>query len=281
MIVMTGASGQFGRLVAQALAERVSPTQVRLGAREPGKITDLADKGFKTVAADFDKPETLDAAFAGAKVVLIISGDAPSAHRIRQHRAAIDAAKAAGVGRVAYTSFTNPTPRSLFPFAAIHADSEAWLKASGVAYTILRNNQYAENLTTASAKATGMLELPGALGKVAHITRADVAAATAGALIQEGHAGKVYELTGPEALNLIEVASILSDTWGKLVRAVDLDPAEFGRMLASRGLPPFAVEAIVGLRLAVGAGEYAAVCDDAARLAGRPMESLSDYLGRL
>jgi NAD(P)H dehydrogenase (quinone) len=282
MIVTTGAAGQLGRLIAQALAERVSPAQVALGTRDPSKVADLAAKGFKTAAADFDKPATLEAAFAGADVVLIVSGDAPVDARIRQHRTAIDAAKKAGVGRLVYTSFTNPTPQSLFSFARIHADTEAYLKRSGLAYTILRNNQYAENLggPLAGAKATGMLSLPGAKGKVAHITRADIAAATAGALTQRGHDNKTYELTGPEALDLFDAATILAKAWGKPVTAADMDPAAFGKALASRGLPPFVVEALVGLRGAVAAGEYAAVSADASRLAGRAIEPLGAYLAR-
>lgn len=281
MITITGASGQLGRLVAQALLERVSPTVVTLATRDPGKIGDLASKGFKTVAANFDDAQSLVAAFDGAKTVLIISGDGPNDARTRQHRAAVDAAKKAGAGRVVYTSFTNATPESLFTFAAIHADTEAYLTASGLRFTILRNNQYAENLTTQSAKATGVLALPGAFGKVAHITRADVAAATAGDITAEGHARKTYELTGPEALDLFEIAAILTGTWKTPITAVDLAPADFAKALTQRGMPPFVVEARIGLRQAVGAGEYAAVTDHASRLAGRPIESLSSYLRRL
>ncbi len=280
MITITGANGKLGRLVAQALGDRGSPSRVRLGTRDPGKLGDLAGKGFKTVAASFDQPESLVAAFDGAETVLIISGDGPNDARIRQHRAAVDAAKKAGVGRLVYTSFTNATPKSLFTFAAIHADTEAYLKASGVPFTILRNNQYAENVTTQAAKDTGALALPGVCGKVAHISRADIAAATAAALTGEGHAGKTYDLTGPEALDLLQVAAILSQTLKKTVTVFDLAPSDYAKVLAQRGLPPFVVEALVGLRQATGAGEYADVTDHAARLAGRPIEPLSSYLSR-
>jgi len=280
MIVTTGASGQLGRLVASALADRLSPANVTLGARDPGKIADLAAKGFKTAAVDFNKPESLVTAFAGADSVLIISGDAPNDIRIRQHRVAIDAAKAAGVGHVVYTSFANATPASLFPFAAIHADSEAYLKASDIPYTILRNNQYAENLTLAAARQTGELALPGISGKVAYITRADLAAATAAVLAQPSHDGKVYELTGAEALDTVEVADLLTKIWTTPVRAIEVPPGDYGSALAARGLPPFVVEALVGLRQAVAAGEYAAVSDDARRLAGRPLETVRAFLAR-
>ncbi|HEX2116724.1 MAG TPA: SDR family oxidoreductase [Alphaproteobacteria bacterium] len=283
MLVITGAGGQLGRAIAHALAERVSPATVTLGSRDPAKLGDLAAKGFRTRAVDFNVSASLESVFDGAEAVLIISGDAPADVRIRQHRAAIDAAKQARVGRVVYTSFTNPTPASLFPFAAIHADSEAYLKASGLPYTILRNNQYAENINgaLAGAKATGTLALPGAAGKVAHITRADIAAATAGALTQPGHAGKTYELTGPEALNLFDIAPILTAAWGKPVTATDMDSEAFAKLLAARGVPAFAVDAVVRLRRAVAAGEYAAVSPDAAHLAGLPIEPMSAYARRI
>ncbi|MDJ1158475.1 SDR family oxidoreductase [Chelatococcus sp. SYSU_G07232] len=283
MIVITGAGGQLGRLVAEALAERVPPAAATLATRDPAKIADLAARGFRTVRADFDDPASLDAAFAGARTVLVLSGDAPKDVRIRQHRAAIDAAKKAGVGRIAYTSFTNATPASLFPFAWIHADTEAYLKASGVPYTILRDNQYAENLTNALARArdSGVLALPGAAGKVAYITRADIAAAIAGALTGSGHENRTYELTGSEALDLDEIAEVLARKRGMAVKAVDAGPQEFGRILASAGLPPFLVEALIGLYAAVAAGEYAAISQDAERLAGRPIEPVSAYVARV
>lgn len=282
MIVMTGASGQLGRAVAQALAERVSPAAVTLGARRPEKIGDLAAMGFATAPLNFDHLETIASAFRGTEAVLVISGDAPNDARIRQHRAAIDAAKAAGVGRLVYTSFTNPTAESLFPFAAIHADTEAYLKASGLPWTILRNNQYAENINGALAVAreSGTLALPSPEGKVAHIARADLAAAIAAALTEAGHEGRIYELTGPQALNLFDIAAILTEAWGRKVTAANMTPETFATILASRGVPPFAVDAVLGLRLACAAGEYAAVSDDAARLAGRKVASMKEYVRR-
>lgn len=282
MIVVTGANGKLGRLVAAEIKIKVKPSDVTLGSRDPQKLADLAAQGFKTVRADFDDPASLATAFAGAKTVLIISGDAPVDMRIRQHRAAIDAAKKANVGRVVYTSFTNPSEKSLFPFGAIHGDTEAYLKASGVPYTILRNNQYAENLTNGLARAqqTGVLAQPGATGKVAYITRADVAAAIAGALTQDGHAGKIYEITGPEAADLFQIAAALSQGLGKPVQAVDAYPKEFEKVFAAMGLPPFLIEALLGIFAAAAAGEMAIVSQDAAILAGRPIEKITDYVRR-
>jgi NAD(P)H dehydrogenase (quinone) len=282
MIVVTGANGRLGRLVAAELERKAKPSGVALGSRDPSKLADFSAKGFKTLRADFEDAASLETAFAGAKTVLIISGDAPVEVRIRQHRAAVDAAKKVGVGRVVYTSFTNPSEKSLFPFGAIHGDTEAYLKASGIPYTILRNNQYAENLTNGLARAreTGVLAQPGATGKVAYIGRADVAAAIAGALTQDGHAGKTYEITGPEAADLFQIAAALSQGLGKPVRAVDADPKEFEKVFTSMGMPPFMIAALLGIFAAAAAGEMANVSQDAARLAGRPIEKVTDYVRR-
>jgi NAD(P)H dehydrogenase (quinone) len=281
MIVVTGAGGKLGRLVADELAKRLNPSDVTLGSRDPAKIADLAAKGFKTARVDFDDSASLEAAFTGAQTVLIVSGDAPNDVRIRQHRAAIDAARKAGVARIVYTSFTNPSAQSLFPFAWIHADTESYLKASGVPFTILRDNQYAENLTNAIGGArSGTLALPGARGKVAYIARADAAAAIAGALTQDGHAGKTYELTGPEALDAFEIAAVVASALARPVQAVDADPAEFGKVFAAHGLPPFVIDALLGLYAAAAAGECAVVSADAAKLAGRPIEPVSAFIRR-
>lgn len=282
MIVMTGAGGKLGRLVAEALAERGATAKSLLTSRNPEKLADLAARGFRTARADFDEPASLEAAFAGAEAVLLISADAPNVLRIAQHRAAVDAAKRAGAKRLVYTSFVNASETSRFPFAWIHADTEAYIKASGLAYSILRNNQYAENLegALAAARESGVLALPAAGGKVAYITRRDLAAATAAVLTQEGHAGRSYTLTGPEAVDLAAVAAALSEALGRPVTAAEVTLEAFGERLASLGLPPFLVEALQGLYAAVAAGEYAAVSEEAAALAGRPIESVLSYVRR-
>lgn len=280
MITITGASGQLGREVANALQQRISPSKVRLGTRNPGKISDVVARGFQAAEMDFDDPEGMVRAFDGSDVVFIICGDSSNEIRIPQHRRAIDAAKAAGVGRVVYTSFVNPCRESLFPFAKVHEDSENYLKQSGLNYTFLRNNHYAENLNKALelARSTGVLSLPGANEKVAYICRADIAAATAAVLVGEGHDKRSYELTGSEALNLSEVAAMAAEIWKSPIVAKDMDVATFRSLLVKRGLPEYLVEAQIGIWLAAGAGEYRQVTQDAMVLAGRPLRSFSDFL---
>lgn len=276
-IVISGAGGQLGQLVAQELKARGAVANVTLASRDPAKIADL---GFKTVRADFDDAASLAAAYAGADVVLFLSGDAPNEIRTPQHYRAIDAAKAAGVKRIVYTSFTNASYDSLFDFATSHADTEAYLKKSGVAYTVLRNNQYIENLNSgiAHAKEAGTLYQPGATGKVAYLRRADVAAALAGAILGSGHENKIYEITGPKAYDLFEVAKILSDVTGKTITAVDALPADYGKMLSGFGLPDFLVTALLGIHAAGAAGEMEPVSKDAEVLAGRKIVSLEEHL---
>jgi len=279
MITITGASGKLGRAVAHELSKRVDTAQVILGSRTPENIEDLHMQGFITAVADFDRPETLQGMFRGTHTALIICGHGDNATRTRQHKNAFAAARAAGVSRLLYTSFTNPTASSLFPFALVHEASETLAREMGLRCTFLRNNHYAENLETALtlARRTGVLALPGAHGKVAYIARADVAAATAGALTSDDGRAEA-EITGNAALDLFEVAELASQAWGMKVDARDMPAAEYARLLTERDLPGFVVEAQVGIRLAAGAGEYARVTRDAEQLAGRPIDDLLTYL---
>lgn len=285
MIVMTGANGQLGRLIAAELLDRVGPAGFAATARDPAKAEALAARGVKVLKADYDDPAGLVDAFRGSATLLLVSGEAPVEIRIRQHRAAIDAAKAAGVGRVVYTSFVGAGGSDSLDFATIHGDTEGYLKASGLDWTILRNNQYAENLAGAigGARAQGVLALPaGPAGaaRVAYITRADIAAATAGALTGSGHAGRTYDLTGPLGLAYDEIAARLSARLGRPVTYLDADPAAYGKVLAGFGLPDFLIEALIRIHAAAAAGTMNPVSQDAAVLAGRPIEGIDAWIDR-
>ncbi len=280
MIVVTAASGRLGRAVAAEIQKRVKPSEVRLAARSPEKIADLAAQGFPTVRGDYADRASLDKAFAGAHVVLLISGVSANEQRIQEHRNAIDAARAARVKRVVYTSYGNPTPASLFPFAAIHGDTEAYLKASGLEYTILRNGPYAANLDgpLTQSKTNDLLASPAADAKVAYITHADAAAAAVGALLGAGHEGKTYEVTGPEAVTLHDIGAVLSTARGTKVNVAKSALADLRAYFQSLKMPLFLVEALVGSSAATAAGEYAKVTGDAAKLAGRPTQSMREYV---
>lgn len=282
MYFISGASGQLGQLVTQELLGKVDPKLVTLGSRHTGKLAGFAAKGFKTASFDFDDATGMEKALKGHDTLLLISGDGPTEQRTTQQLAAIAAAKAAGVKRIVYTSFANPTAKSLFSFSKSHEATEAALKASGLASTSLRNNQYAENISGAVdyARQAGTLALPGAAGKVAFITRADIAKAAAAALIEKAPGNRIYEITGPKAYDLHEIAALLAAKWNKPVAAAELPQEAFAGMLSGMGLPPFLVEALQGIRAAVGAGEFEKVSTDFEKLTGAKAESFESYLKR-
>lgn len=283
MIVITGASGQLGSAVATALGARIGAGDLLLGSRSPEKLADFAARGFATTRIDFDDAEAMCVAFDGAEVVLMVSADADDHEtRVAQHRRAVDAARSAGVGRLVYTSFANAVPQSLFPFAAAHAATEQYLIASGIDYTIVRNQLYADNVSRALARAreTGVLALPSARGRIAYIAHAELGAAIAGALVGDGHSRKTYELTGPRAVNLFDIAAMASPLWAREVRAEAVSEGEFAKGFRANGVPDPIIEAVLGLWRACEAGEYDFVTDDAPRLAGRPIEDMRGYLAR-
>jgi len=280
MYAITGASGKLGNHVAERLLARLPAHEVRLGSRQAGRLASFAARGAETMAADFDDAASLARLFAGRRVALIISGDAANDRRRVQHEAAFEAARAASVERIVYTSFTNPSIQSRFTVAASHAESEDMLHSLGVPFTILRNNLYAENVMIEAARTSGVLAQHGSLGKAAYVSCHDVAAATVGALMEAQHANRVYEITGPTAGDHFQTAALLSKAWQREIKVVELSPGEYAKALVQRGLPEFIVEVLTSLHAAIAAGEYASVSSDAARLAGRPIEPVEDFLWR-
>jgi len=282
MIVITAASGKLGTLVADLLAEKGLASQTRLAARSPEKLADYKAKGFEVVAADYEDPASLTAALAGAETLLLISSMGPNEVRIAHHHNAIKAAKAAGVKRIVYTSAVNPSNSSLFDWAKAHVATEPELKASGIAYTILRDNSYFSNNDAlfSAAKESGVLPFTGIEAKVAYIDHEDVASAIVGALTGAGHENKTYEISGTQAYSAVELAAILSELTGKEIKALDVPPAAFADQFRSMGLPEFVVDGITSFYAALGAGEYAATSGDVELLAGRPSTTALAYLAK-
>lgn len=276
MIAITAATGRLGQAVIKELEARGLGRGVRLTARSPEKLAAHQAKGFEVARADYDDPASLAAAFAGVETLLLVSGMGPNAVRIAHHRAAVDAAKAAGVRRIVYTSSVNPVATSKFVWIIPHVETEAYLKASGLAYVFLRDNQYAANLdgVLAKAKETGVLAMPGAKGKVAYVTHADVAAAAVGALTGAAGDNTAYELTGPAAYDAWDVAKLVSGALGRPIEVADVAIEEYIAGLRAAGLPEFVVEGLSSFAVAAAAGEHAAVTDDVARLSGRPATPL-------
>jgi len=205
--------------------------------RNPAKVADLAARGVVVRAADYAKPETLDAAFAGVDRLLLISSSELGG-RVPQHRNVIEAARRAGVGLVAYTSIlhADTTPLGL---GAEHRETEAMLRASGLPQVLLRNGWYTENYLASlpAALQHGAFVGSAGQGRISSAARADYAAAAVAVLTGEGHAGKVYELAGDTAYTLAELAAEVSRQTGRQIGYADMPPAEFRNVLMGAGLP--------------------------------------------
>lgn len=251
MIVVTGATGQLGREVAERLLERVPAEQIGVSVRDPEKARGLEERGVRVRRGDFDDAASLAHAFEGASRVLIVSVDATGETAVRLHRAAIDAAKATGAGRVFYTSHVGSDPISAFPPMVDHAATESALRDSGVAFTVLRNGFYAESapLLLGGALEKGELAAPED-GPIDWTTHADLAEATAAALADGDPTGTVLNLTGAEAVDMAGIAAIASELTGRPIRRVVVSDEEYRASLIARGLPGHAADQLLGIFIA-------------------------------
>ena len=275
MIVVTGATGQLGKLVIEELLKTVPPSQIAAAVRNPEKAQDLAAKGIEVRQADYARPESLDAAFAGAEKVLLISSSEVG-QRVAQHKAVADAARAAGVRLLVYTSILNADTSNLL-LSQEHKATEAYLRASGVPFTLLRNGWYTENHTGSLAAAVEHGAVLGAAGegRFATATRADYAAAAAAVLTDKGHENKVYELGGDEPYTLAELAAEVARQTGKPVAYKNLPQAEYAKALTGFGLPEGLAGAIADADAGASRGELDTESHDLSTLIGRSTTPLS------
>ena len=237
MIVVTGATGQLGRLVIQNLLQTVPASDIVAAVRDPAKAADLAARGVQIRKADYTQPATLDAAFAGADKLLLISSSAVG-QRVAQHRAVIDAAVRSGVKLVAYTSLLHADTSPL-GLAAEHKETESMLKASGLPFVLLRNGWYTENYAASvpTALAHGVVLGSANNGRISSAARADYAAAAAAVLTRDHQAGRVYELAGDAAYTLTEFAAEIARQSGKAVAYKNMPQADYQAALVGVGLP--------------------------------------------
>lgn len=237
MIVITGASGQLGRLVIEALLQKLPASEIVAAVRTPAKVSDLAARGVQVRQADYTQPATLDAAFKGADKLLLISSSEVG-QRVPQHRAVIDAAQRAGVKLLAYTSLLHADVSPL-GLAAEHQATEALLRASSLPHVLLRNGWYTENYAASvpAALAHGVLLGSAGTGRIASAARADYAEAAAAVLTQDDQAGRVYELAGDTAYTLAELAAEITTQSGKEIAYKDLPEADYKAILLGAGLP--------------------------------------------
>lgn len=278
MIVITGASGQLGRLVIEALLNTLPAGEIVAAVRHPEKVADLAARGVQVRLADYDQSATLAAALRGADKLLLISANEVG-RRVPQHRAVIEAAKAAGVGLLAYTSILHADTSPL-PLAAEHQETESLIRDSGLPAVILRNGWYTENYTAGipTALQYGVVLGSAGQGRIASAARADYAEAAAAVLTREDQAGRIYELAGDESYSLGELADEIARQSGKAVAYQDLPENEFKAALLGAGLPEFVATLLAESDVGAAKG---GLLDDGRQLSaliGRPTTPLAEMV---
>lgn len=281
MIAITGASGHLGRLVIADLLKTVAAEQLVAIVRDPAKVADLAQKGVQVRRAEYGDAAALQAALTGVEKLLLISSSEVG-QRAPQHRNVIEAAKAAGVTFIAYTSLLH-ADRSPLGLAEEHLATEKMLAESGIPCALLRNGWYSENYLASVPPALEHGAFIGSAGegKIAGATRADYAEAAARVMTLDNQAGKVYELAGDEAWTLSDLTGQLSELAGKPVAYQNLSEADFKTALQGAGLPePFAA---LLANSDVGAAK-GGLFDDSRQLStliGRPTTPLAESLRAL
>lgn len=279
-LIVTGASGKLGRLVTENLMESLAPAELILVTRDPEALSDLAARGVDVRYGDFDDPATLGAAFTGGRRMLLISTDAIG-RRVAQHRAAIEAAAAAGVGHVVYTSQTNAVDGNpVGPVAEEHGATEALLHDSGLAWTVLRFGSFAELQVQPAALTVGAgrLVTNAGDGRIVPVSRRDCAAAAAAVLRTDGHDAKTYEITGPEALSQRDLATLFEEVTGRSVKVVPIGDRMLVWGLVRYGMSKPVARAVAAFGRAVREGYFDVVDPAFERLTGRPPISLREVL---
>ncbi|GIG28108.1 SDR family oxidoreductase [Cellulomonas marina] len=277
--VVTGATGHLGRLVvAELLARGVPAGEITATGRRADALADLAAQGVRTVVADYADGAALKDAFSGADVLVLVSGSEVG-QRVDQHRNALEAARDAGVRRVVYTSAPHADTTALV-LAPEHKATEELVRASGLVWTVVRNNWHTENYegTFAQARDTGEVVTSTSQGRVASATRADYAAGAAAVAVGEGHEGRVYELSGDTAWTFDEFAATAADVLGRPVVHRAVTPDEHRAALTGAGLDEGTAGFVVALDEGIARGDLADATTDLATLIGRPTTPLAETL---
>ena len=272
-LAVTGATGWLGGLVAQELSTRGVPQ--RLLVRDLSRAPDLADAA--AVRCTYADRLASTEALRGVDTLFMVSAS-ENVDRVQEHRAFVDAAATAGVAHLVYVSFAGAAPDATFTLARDHFATEEHIKASGMAWTFLRDNLYLEFLER-MADEDGVIRGPAGDGRAAVVSHADIARAAVAVLLDPGaHVGRTYTLTGPEALTLAEAAAIATEVTGRQLTFHDETVDEAYGSRAAYGAPGWQVDAWVSTYTAIREGELAEVTDDVERLTGRRPQSLREYL---
>lgn len=292
-IVITGASGHYGRLATLGLIERGRAADLILMTRNPAKLADMAALGCEVRAGDYDRPETLGPAMAGADKLLLISGTRVGA-RVAQHQAAVDAAKAAGVGHVVYTSFIGiDDPANPAEVRHDHIETERLIRASGLDFTFLRDAHYADAMIVMAGPgvmASRQWISNAGLGQEAMVWRDDCAACAVVVLDGKGHEGRTYDITGPDLQDFAEVTALMAEVTGVPLAYVAVDDEAQYAMFDAMGIPrrpvddhyvgaiPWNSDDMVTFGRAIREGFLAIRSDHVERLLGRPARSVREMI---
>jgi NAD(P)H dehydrogenase (quinone) len=291
-IVVTGASGQYGRSAVERLLERHPAQDLILITRRPEKLAPLAALGADVRYGDYDDPASLAAAFRGGDRMLLISGTRVG-RRVPQHKAAIDAASGCGVKHIIYTSFVGIAPGNPSAAVADHAATEDMIRSSGLAWTMLRDAHYADAMVLnmgPNLMRSGQWLSSTAGGREALVWRDDCIASAVAVLTGDGHENKAYHITGPELLGFAEIAAMLTEMTGRPVRYVETDDDGMYAMFDAMGIPrePVDDQSVAGIswnsddmvtfEAAIRGGYFAVISDDVERLTGRQSRSVRQMI---
>lgn len=281
MIAITGATGQLGQHVIEELLKTVPASQIVAIVRNPAKAEALRQQGVVVRQADYTDEAAFTTALNGVDKLLLISSSEVG-QRAVQHQNVINAAKAAGVKFIAYTSLLH-ADKSPLGLHVEHVETENALAASGVPYALLRNGWYTENYLASAPAALEHGVFIGAAGdgKIASATRADYAAAAARVISEAGHEGKVYELAGDSAWTLTQLAAELTKQSGKSVTYQNLSEADFAAALKSVGLPDGLADMLADSDVGASKGGLFDNSKTLSKLIGRPTTTLAESVSHL
>jgi NAD(P)H dehydrogenase (quinone) len=282
-LIVTGAAGTLGKLVVERLVALGAGDRVVAVTRRPEALADLAARGVNVRAGDFDAPASLETAFAGVSRALVISTDAldKPGHRISQHEVAFKALASQGAAHIVYTSIVNPIDSRIL-LSKDHAASEAALARAGVPFTVLRDNIYSQMLLDGAKRALASGKLVDARGdgRVAYVSREDVAAVAAAVLLEPPAGNQLLDVTGSESLSGPDLARLISEVGGRPVEHQSIPLEALVEGMVQHGLPRPVAEVYASFDAGIAAGELAKVSDVVERLTGKQPEKFGDFLRR-
>lgn len=290
-LIVTGASGQFGRATVEGLLESVPAEDLILLTRTPAKLADYSARGCDVRQGDYDDAASMREAFSGGEKMLMMSA-VKVGFRIPQHRRAVEAAVAAGVGQIVYTSFIGLEGADTSLAVSDHRATEAMLVGSGVDWTILRNSQYIDAVIEAQAPhalRSGHWLASAAEGKLAQVAREDCVRSAIAVMANEGHRRVTYNITGPDLLSFREIAAIIADVAESPIQYDVVDDDGMYAFFDSLGVPreavpdqvvnaiPWSSDDMVSFERAIREGHFAVISDDVETLTGRQPVSIRDF----